>query len=74
MCITSADDVGMRSTRIVLVLLFLLALVLGAYATRHVNGDTGRPTRSVEIFEDGSGVQYLGDTEVRTFPNGTFAW
>lgn len=28
----------------------------------------------VVIYEDGSGVQYQGDSEVKTFPEGTFVW
>lgn len=32
------------------------------------------PPPAVVVYEDGSGVQYAGDTEVRTFPEGTFVW
>lgn len=31
-------------------------------------------TQDVVIYEDGSGVQYDGDQEVKTFPEGTFVW
>ena len=31
--------------------------------------------KGVEIYEDGSGVQYDRECqEIRTFPNGTFVW
>lgn len=32
------------------------------------------PFTGVEVFEDGSGVQYVSDVEVRTFPADTFVW
>lgn len=32
------------------------------------------PPPPVVIYEDGSGVQYDGNTEVRTFPADTFVW
>jgi hypothetical protein len=51
------------------------------------NTTTPRPTRQelqeqvqqllkqeVEVYEDGSGVQYNGEQEVRTFPPGTFVF
>lgn len=28
----------------------------------------------VEVYEDGSGVQYINGMEVRTFPSDTFVW
>lgn len=28
----------------------------------------------VVVYEDGSGVQHIGDAEVRIFPAGTFVW
>lgn len=39
-------------------------------------GDCHRPSTPppVVVYEDGSGVQYQGDTEVKTFPAGTFVW
>jgi hypothetical protein len=30
--------------------------------------------QEVEVYEDGSGVQYNGEQEVRTFPPGTFVY
>lgn len=34
----------------------------------------GRDCTGVATFEDGSGIQYVRDREVRTFPEGTFVW
>lgn len=33
-----------------------------------------KPAYTVVIEEDGSGVQYIGDREVATFPEDTFVW
>lgn len=35
---------------------------------------TPAPVYNVVVEEDGSGVQYIGDVEVATFPEGTFFW
>jgi hypothetical protein len=63
----------MRSLRTILALLLLLALALGIYATRNVDSDYPEQRSIVYVYEDGSGVQYVGTTEVRTFPHDTFA-
>lgn len=58
----------------------LAGLTLGVGLTLWLNparAHTGEntPVQQVQIYEDGSGVQYLPDgTEVKTFPEGTFVW
>lgn len=39
-----------------------------------IDGDTGLPAYTVVIEEDGSGTEYLGNIEVRTFGVDTFVW
>lgn len=38
------------------------------------NVSEGARAQDIVIEEDGSGTQYSGDREIRTFPAGTFAW
>lgn len=57
-----------------------IAMALGLILLLAVLGFVGRSDLAVgaatyvDISEDGSGVQYVGDQEVRTFPADTFAW
>lgn len=68
------------SNRALNVLLAVIVIILAIAANwllgvDKVDGDTGDPAgQNVVIYDDGSGVQYFGDTEVRTFPADTFAW
>jgi hypothetical protein len=55
---------------------YILNIALGVIALGTLAfgiSDDG-PFTGVETFEDGSGIQYIEDQEVRTFPVGTFAW
>lgn len=58
--------------------LALLGLTVSAILGAALGGFTGlkepAPRPPVVIYEDGSGIQYVGDREVRTFPEGTFVW
>ena len=61
----------MRGWRGLLAPLALTATTLWAAGV-----DDSPPPRpyEVEVYEDGSGVQYVEGREVKTFPEGTFAW
>lgn len=47
---------------------------VGGVPHHHARYNPDAPNATVTIYEDGSGVQYLGDKEVRTFPHDTFVW
>jgi hypothetical protein len=47
--------------------------ILG-FVTMGVIAHFSAPAPAVVVYEDGAGVQYIGDQEVRTFPDGTFVW
>ena len=48
------------------------ALALGALLLAGCGHNA--PTLRVQVYEDGSGVQYVHGQQVRTFPEGTFVW
>lgn len=50
------------------------ALVGFASGAAGVGFPAAPDTTDVVVYEDGAGVQYIGDQEVRTFPVGTFVW
>jgi hypothetical protein len=52
-------------------LLALTVALMAAAGLAHSSIRTD-PLPAVVVYEDGSGVQYQGDTEVRTFPERTF--
>jgi hypothetical protein len=68
----------MKRSHIIGVLLVIAAAIAAnwLFGVDKVDGNTGlsRDGYDVVIEEDGSGTQYSGDREVRTFPEGTFAW
>jgi hypothetical protein len=47
-------------------------MLIGAGLGAHWSHRPDKPP--IVIYEDGSGVQYQGDIEVKTFPEGTFVW
>jgi hypothetical protein len=54
----------------------LIGVILFAFfqATADAKSEIRQEKQNVVIEEDGSGTQYFGDKEVRTFPEGTFLW
>jgi hypothetical protein len=59
-------------------ILLVTASISGLAYLNHqlpTEADIMDPHPAVEVYEDGSGVQYTPDgREIRTFPEGTFAW
>lgn len=51
-----------------------VALTLWLNPSRGAHSEENTPVQNVVTYEDGSGVQYDGDREVRTFPADTFVW
>lgn len=63
--------------RRLLIAIIFVSLVVGFVAALLVTGQTPvqrHNSGDIVVEEDGSGVQYHGDTEVRTFPEDTFVW
>jgi hypothetical protein len=55
----------------------VLVAMTGCLAAEVLSGHGHQPRPlppPVVIYEDGSGVQYEGDKEVKTFPADTFVW
>lgn len=78
MCILRDHDVHMKRSHIIGVLLVIAAAIAANWllGVNKVNDSSLRwyHRPNVVVYEDGSGVQYIGDMEVRTFPEGTFVW
>lgn len=51
-----------------------LAALLGFASHAVLPEPAPAPYTGVDVFEDGSGVQYVEGREVATFPEDTFAW
>lgn len=64
----------MRLTIFLSFLATVFTVGIVSYAVGSSNTRADQPVYNVVVEEDGSGVQYIGDTEVATFPEGTFFW
>lgn len=67
----------MSARQIAVVVILAILAALGAnwlLGLDRVNEGDALSSADIVVYEDGSGVQYFGDKEIRTFREGTFVW